>query len=102
MRSRHPGLGLIVLAVLAFACAPTPARQSSGTGAAPAAAPVVAVHPPKVAIGTWAEIPSLQPKLMNRPAAGYHMDAGYLVNSPLVVLDPTGAPLPRLATELPS
>src|SRR4051794_15457102 len=95
-------VGTLVLA--AFACGPQPAQRTetgSAAGASSGAA-TASVHAPRVAIGTWAEAPTLQPKLMNRPASGYHMDASYLVNSPLVVLDAKGASIPRLAAELPS
>src|SRR5436190_7505474 len=101
--TRSTVLVAITLVLVAFACAPQAAKPSDTTSApgAVSAAPAPA-HASRVAIGVWAEAPALQPKLMNRPAAGYHMDASYLVNSPLVVLDAQGAPRPRLAAELPS
>src|SRR5689334_16172767 len=102
-RSRRAFVAIVALTIVAFACAPQSAGPSTGAAqAGPAPAASVPAHASRVSIGTWAEIPTLQPKLMNRPAAGYHMDAGYLVNSPFVVLDPTGAPHARLAAELPS
>ena len=102
-RSRRAFAAIVALTIVAFACAPQSAGPSTGAAqAGPAPAASVPAHASRVSIGTWAEIPTLQPKLMNRPAAGYHLDAGYLVNSPFVVLDPTGAPHPRLAAELPS
>src|SRR5215210_4226796 len=100
---RRPFRLLAFLVLMLAACTPQAGRPSAGpTSADPSSAAPAPVHAARVSIGTWAEIPTLQPKLMNRPASGYHLDVGYLVNSPFAVLDPTGAPQPRLATELPS
>jgi len=82
-------IAAIALAIISFACAQPPAPR---TGSAPSGAPLAqapsATQPTRVSIGTWAETPSLQPKLLNRPASGYHHDATFLVNSPLVALGP--------------
>lgn len=91
---------LSVLAVLAVACAPS----APTTSVRPEAGPSTSAGAPevggRVTIASGIDPPNLASKL-SEPTT-YSAEYQFLVNSPLVVIDGTGAPRPLLAAEQPS
>src|SRR4051794_25651685 len=99
--SRLRSLTITAIYVLTlFGCAASPVQpptQSRAEGAAPATEPA---RPTRAILAIGAEVNYLASKL--EAANTYSAEINFLINSPLVVIDPRGAANPLLAAELPS